>query len=448
MNPLIYRLQREIKTYALGHRNKLPYVGLGVICLTIYALSQNQDVVTHIYKSEGKLDFKDARILGYQGDSIYEGKERLFAKTVKELMAAQTQIRESNEKLQAKMTEIENRQFLPDNSKSQRDSSQGNAGNESLQRLESKIPPPKDLKDSKESKESKDSVQPGSTREIAPSASDASGVESKTESYLIRKREGNDRNHEGNYSAIGGNGTKIISFPVKDIVLEKTEGIVLPAGSYVKAKLMTGVEAPEGKTYPVLLQLDYAYIIPNKKRLDLSGCFMIVKSQGDLSTERVQMQATKLSCVSKDGRMFEREVNGFIADDKDNSFAVMGSVNSKQDRVAAMAFLSSIVEGVGKSIQQAQTTQQTNALGGSQSIVTGDQMAHMGAGGVSNAAGMVTQWYLKQAQNLLPTINVGSGQDVWIIMQDSVKLPNDYFRKNTKGGASESVYTYFSRISE
>lgn len=144
--------------------------------------------------------------------------------------------------------------------------------------------------------------------------------------------------------------------------------------------------------------------------------------------------------------MFEREVNGFIADDKDNSFAVMGSVNSKQGRVAAMAFLSSIVEGVGKAIQSAQTTQQITPLGGAQSMLTGNQMEFIGAGGAANAAGMVTQWYLRQAQNLLPTINVGSGQDLWIVMQDTVKLPTDYFRKNTNGGASESVYTYFSRI--
>jgi type IV secretory pathway VirB10-like protein len=124
----------------------------------------------------------------------------------------------------------------------------------------------------------------------------------------------------------------------------------------------------------------------------------------------------------------------------------MGSVNSKQDRVAAMAFLSSIVEGVGKGIQQAQTTQQTTPLGGSQSVLTGNSAEYMAAGGAANAASMVTQWYLKQAQNLLPTINVGSGQDVWIVMQDTVKLPNEYFRKNQKGGASESVYTYFSRV--
>ena len=93
------------------------------------------------------------------------------------------------------------------------------------------------------------------------------------------------------------------------------------------------------------------------------------------------MQASKLSCVSKRGGMFEREINGFVADDADNSFAVMGSVNTKQDRVAATAFLSSIVAGIGKAIQQAQTTQQTTPLGGAQAVVTGDQAKYIGAGG-------------------------------------------------------------------
>jgi hypothetical protein len=58
-------------------------------------------------------------------------------------------------------------------------------------------------------------------------------------------------------------------------------------------------------------------------------------------------------------------MNGFIADNKDNSFAVAGSVNSKQDRVASMAFLSAIVSGISGAIGQAQTTSQTNGFGGS-----------------------------------------------------------------------------------
>jgi conjugal transfer pilus assembly protein TraB len=225
---------------------------------------------------------------------------------------------------------------------------------------------------------------------------------------------------------------------------DKTEGVMLPAGSYVKAKIMTGVDVPEGKTYPVLMVLDYSYVAPNDHKIDLSGCFMIAKAEGDLSTERVQMQATKMSCVSKKGKMFEREVSGFIADDRDGSFAMQGTVNSKQGRVAAMAFMASVVDGVGKAVQAAQTTQSVNPLGGSSSVLTGDSAKYMVAGGASNAAGMVAQWYLQQAQALAPTVAVGSGRDVWIVMKDKVNLPEEFFKK--EGKSNEGIYSYFTRV--
>lgn len=240
-------------------------------------------------------------------------------------------------------------------------------------------------------------------------------------------------------------GPDLIAFPVKSDL--KTEGVVLPSGSYVKAKVLTGVDVPEGKTYPVLMVLDYSYVAPNDHKIDLSGCFMIAKAEGDLSTERVQMQATKMSCVSKKGKMFEREVNGFIADDKDGSFAMKGQVNSKQGRVAAMAFLAGVVDGVGKAVQASQTTQSMNPLGGGSSMMTGDAGKYAVAGGASNAAGMVAQWYLQQAQNLAPTVAIDSGRDVWIVMKDKVNLPEEFFRKERKNGY-EGIYAYFTRVLE
>src|SRR5690606_18276334 len=80
---------------------------------------------------------------------------------------------------------------------------------------------------------------------------------------------------------VSSKGPAIISFPVKDTAPTDI-GVVIPSGSYVKAKMMTGVEAPEGKNYPVLLQLDYAFVGPNRTKVDLTGCFGISKAQGDL----------------------------------------------------------------------------------------------------------------------------------------------------------------------
>ncbi|MGK5083105.1 TraB/VirB10 family protein [Bdellovibrionota bacterium FG-1] len=413
------RIMRGVHEWVLPHRDKLPYVAMAVIILVVYGVSKVREATTYVYKSEEAHEFKEGRVLGYQGDSIYAGKERLFSKTVREIQTTLTTLKDATAKIQSRLDVVESGKPL------------GLATMVSAENL-------------------KGEANAGKTGIIGKDTIEAVRTGQPVEELPVtRVRESQGGERSSRHSRGGretGTVGSIISFPVKEVVLDRSQGIVLPAGSYVKAKLMTGVEAPEGKTYPVLLQLDYAYIVPNKHRVDLSGCFMIAKSQGDLSTERVQMQASKLSCVSKEGRMFEREVSGFIADDKDNSFAVMGSVNSKQDRVAAMAFLSSIVEGVGKAIQQAQTTQQTTPLGGSQSAVTGSSAEYMAAGGASSAASMVTQWYLKQAQNLLPTINIGSGQDVWVIMQDTVKLPTDYFKKSSKGGQNDGVYSYLSRV--
>jgi hypothetical protein len=419
------RIKRDLGALLEHHRDKVPYVIAACVLLLFYIVSKGREQVTRVYHSEDKVDFKDARVLGSQGESLYEGKERLLSKTIKDLLDAQKSFKETTVQLESRLTQLE----------------QGKKA------------------DGSTSDPKKDATANGNTNGVAPTAPGDVRVSSPPEEMQARQIQGRGESPPfsgggANFTGGGltgpriGRGNGIISFPVKEVGAEKTTGVVIPPGSYVKAKVMTGVEAPEGKTYPVLLQLDYAYIVPNKKRLDLSGCFMIVKSQGDLSTERVQMQASKLSCVSQDGKMFERDVSGYVADDKDNSFAVMGSVNSKQDRVATMAFMSSVVEGVGKAIQQAQTTQSMNPLGGTSSIVTGSSMAYLGAGGASNAAGMVTQWYLQQAQKLLPTINIGSGQDVWVVMQETVRLPTDYFRKNLKGGSNEGVFTYFSRIGE
>ena len=215
------------------------------------------------------------------------------------------------------------------------------------------------------------------------------------------------------------------------------EGITLPTGSYVKAKLMTGVDAPEGKTYPVLLALDYSYVGPNKHKIDLSGCFVIAKSSPSIATERINFQATRLSCVSRSGKFFERKINGFIADDSDNTFAVKAELNSKQGRVAKMAFLKSIIDGIGEII-----TRKAQNIGG-RNPDTANVLLQSGAQG---AASRVSDWYLRQVTSLLPTLTVKSGQNVWIVMQEKVLLPNNFFIKNERRNHHAQVFSYITRI--
>lgn len=430
-------------------KHKMPVAAGSVVVLATVLLTYalGAETTRIMVRTEGIPDFKNASILGNPGEKVLAGEQSLFSRQQKEILGNQKQLQEEITKLRGQMIGQ-----IGQTPAASGPPSPEYAATSPVAEMGPPAPIPTPTVPTPVASPVSAQNQPTSIRlGPAPDQYDTTPVSQAAPSRHSLGLgglgfSGVDKSHRG-----GKPGSNIVSFPVKSsgAVYLKQPSVVLPSGSYVKAKLLTGVEAPEGKTYPALLQLDYAYVIPNHKRLDLAGCFAIAKAQGDLSTERVQMQAVKLSCVSKKGGFFEREVNGFVADDTDNSFAVIGSVNSKQDRVAAMAFLSSIVSGVSKAIQQAQTTQQTTPLGGSQSIVTGDQAKYIAAGGAADAASQVTQWYLKQAENLLPTINVGSGQDVWVIMQDSVDLPKNYFAQNNEEGVGHaSIYSYFTRILE
>lgn len=369
-----------------------------VLILANYFFIQS-DSENRILERQADSNFQNGRILNDSEKTFYNGKEKLLSQKAQSLI-------DSQEKLEARLKELEEK-LNEKHTFTQQEPVSGTVP----EQVESKL-------------------------ELYPAINENGAVastpikSSKDSRAVLTKK--------------NARGSSIIAFPVKKA--GRGQSIVLPAGSYVKAKIMTGVDVPEGKTYPVLMVLDFSYIAPNDFKVDLKGCFMIAKAEGDLSTERVQMQATKLSCVSRNGKMFEREVNGFVADDTDGSFAMQGKVQSKQGRVATMAFMSSVVEGVGKAVQATQTSQSTNAFGGTQSSVTGDQEKYLIAGGAANAASMVAQWYLKQAQNLAPTVSVNSGRDVWIVMKDKVALPPEYFSK--KGDGNESYINSIFNTSE
>jgi len=416
--------------------NRRRIVGAVAVCIGmcgVYALSKGEEAAKTKVLTSRDAEFKKARILGDPYAASGRAKEQLLSKTAKEYSDSQKMLVDGLTQINSRIDSIEKKVAVGAQGGAQ---ANGGSSNPAPTPLASPSPGP--------------SSGPGVTPLAAGTTTQ---VESGREPIDMRPNIPRGHSYPGYGSRIdegqrlqAPKGPPVISFPVQGVPMRDRAEVVLPVGSYVKAKLLTGVEAPEGNPYPVLLQLDFANILPNKKSLDLRGCFMIAKAQGDLSTERVQMQATKLSCVSKSGQMFERDINGFVADAADNSFAVIGTVNTKQDRVAAMAFLSSVVEGVGRAVQMAQTTEQTSPEGTSRRTLTGDQGKYIAAGGASTAAGMVAQWYLKQAQSLLPTINVGSGQDIWVVMNETVALPHEYFKKVSMGESHGNDYSLVNRL--
>ncbi len=206
-----------------------------------------------------------------------------------------------------------------------------------------------------------------------------------------------------------------------------TDLTVLPAGSWVRAKLLTGVQANARYPYNVLMQLDYAYTGPNGTKIPLQGCLIIGGAMADLSIERVIISPHTLSCVRDNKQAFQRKIQGFVAG-KDSSNGMTGVFDSKQSKVFLAAVLSGVVKGASEAYEIANTeTAVVNGALGSQSVTKNfkGKFSELAATrGLGGAAEMTTSWYLEQARALLPTMNVGSGQDLWVIVTDSVNVPD------------------------
>jgi conjugal transfer pilus assembly protein TraB len=200
---------------------------------------------------------------------------------------------------------------------------------------------------------------------------------------------------------------------------------VLPAGSFVKAKVVSGVEANSQEPYPVLLQLEYAFKGPNGSKIDLSNCFMIAKARANLSTERVIMETETLSCVVESGEHFKTQARGYTAGE-DSSFGSTGTFISKQGQVLLAAVLANVAKNAGEAIALAQQT--TQVVGADKAAaatnVTGNKAAFVAGKSVVDGATMIAQWYLDYAKQLIPSIGIGSGQDVHVVMLESIKVPD------------------------
>lgn len=217
-----------------------------------------------------------------------------------------------------------------------------------------------------------------------------------------------------------------ISEKTQDKMQEKT---IIPAGSYVKVKILTGVEASANTQtpYPMLLQADYAFTGPNKTKIDMSNCFLMAKTNGDISTERVVGQVDMISCVRNNGKYEERSTQGYLAGE-DSTFGIVGQLISKQGQVLAAAIIASLAKGAGDALATAQTTTQVvaGATGAPATAtnVTGSTAAFIAGKAFTDSASLVANWYLKYADQLVPSIAVGSGRSIWVVLQRQVQIPS------------------------
>jgi conjugal transfer pilus assembly protein TraB len=213
----------------------------------------------------------------------------------------------------------------------------------------------------------------------------------------------------------------------KDRQAAKTPGTYLPSGSFVRAVLLAGLNAPTGgqaqsNPHPVLLRLvDHAQL-PNQFRLKAKDCLIVGSGYGDLSSERAYIRTESLSCVSPGGESLDLPIKGYVAGE-DGKAGVMGRLITKQGQVLANALIAGIGSGLGQAFQQSATTTSTSPLGSTSTVKSGEEFKAGISSGVGKAMDRLAQYYISLAEKLYPVVEVDAGRLVDVVITKGAMLP-------------------------
>ena len=208
---------------------------------------------------------------------------------------------------------------------------------------------------------------------------------------------------------------------VKDKELKKPKQIIVPAGSFVKGRLLNGLDAPssgaaKSSPHPVAIQIIDKSILPNKFKADIKECVAIGSGYGELSSDRAILRVENLSCVKKDGTSITSKGSsiGYVTGE-DGKIGLSGRVVSKQGAILARALVAGFAEGMSKVFTQSNTYVATSATG---TISTPDPNKAFESsmfGGGAEASKKVAEYYLKLNDEMFPIVEIAVGRKCDII---------------------------------
>jgi hypothetical protein len=207
----------------------------------------------------------------------------------------------------------------------------------------------------------------------------------------------------------------------------------LPAGSYAEGRVVTGAFASSrsGGALPILFAVTRAFdgpfqvrgpgLRPRATALPIEGCLILGKAQADLASGRVLVQLDTLSCVFPDAATFERPLKGY-ATGADGTLGLVGRLETRDAAYLAKTFLTSLMSGASEAFALAKRTVIVTPFGGTQTTVTGNVGEMAGFSALANASAQLSQFYLSQAEKLLPVLWVEAGTPSRLVLQEGLAL--------------------------
>jgi len=204
----------------------------------------------------------------------------------------------------------------------------------------------------------------------------------------------------------------------------------LPAGSYVSAVVISGVDASVGISSqqdprPVLFRIDgkakSALHNNDEIKVGVDGCIVTGAASGDLSSEKVFVRLLKMTCANGIETVIESNVKGYAS--AVGKAGVRGNVISREGDLVIKSFFAGLAGGVGNGVSQRLTTPATIVGGVATTETSTKDILGMGLGkGVESSADRVAEYLIERAEQYQPVITIPAGLEVEIVFHEGVYL--------------------------
>lgn len=199
----------------------------------------------------------------------------------------------------------------------------------------------------------------------------------------------------------------------------------LPAGSFVRGRLLTGVYASTGagaasQPLPMVIRLEDTAVLPNAWRSQVTACYVTASATGDLSSERAFVRLDRLSCVGKKGEALDVRVSGYAVGE-DGKVGVRGKLVTRSGQAIASALSVGLLSGLGESITRSSEEVTTSITGTQSKRYKNAWMSGMGEG-LSDSMDRITDYYLRLADRIFPVLEVDAGRPVDLVFSQGVLL--------------------------
>jgi len=218
----------------------------------------------------------------------------------------------------------------------------------------------------------------------------------------------------------------------------KTVENTIPAGTFAKSVLLSGVEASAAMNAssdprPILLRVVDPGTLPRCFKSDLKDCHVTASGYGDLSSERVYARLEKLTCTEKlTGEIIETQVAGYVAG-PDGKTGIRGKVIYKDGAYLARSLVGGIFSGLSAVANPENRKGMVNPFfSGNSKAPTSTKAELFQSGmaeGTTNALDRLSQYYIDRAEQIQPVVSIASGQTVDIVFTEGTAVGDTAVRQ-------------------